>query len=61
MHQKVHEVANLIESDMSKHVSSNLMEHMQKIEEEVRAETKKFLKIMEDCQTKISASHFMEH
>ena len=38
-HQKVHEVATSVERVMSEHVSFDLLEHMQKIEEEVCAET----------------------
>ena len=45
---------------MPKHVNYDLVEHMQKREEEVRMETKKLVKIVEDFQNKISASHFME-
>ena len=45
---------------MWKHVSFDLVEHMQKVEEEVRKEKEKLLKIMEDFQNKIRASQFME-
>ena len=37
-HQKVCRVETLVESNMSEHVSSDLVEHMQKIEEEVCVE-----------------------
>ena len=33
MHQKVREVAALVESNMPKHDSFDLVEHMQKVEE----------------------------
>ena len=55
------EVATSIEKFMPEHISSNLVEHMQKIEEEVRIETEKLVKIIEDFQNKINASKFMEH
>ena len=60
VHWNVHEVANRIESNMWENVSSDLVEHMQKIEEEVHVEKNKLLKIVEDFQTKLSASQFME-
>ena len=60
VHQKVHEVAASIESNMLEHVSSDLVEHMQKIEEEVWIETEKLVKIMEYFHTKVNASHSME-
>ena len=60
MHQKVRDITALVESNISEHVSFDLMEHMQKVEEEVCAEKEKLLKIVEDFQTKIYASQFME-
>ena len=44
---------------MSKHISFDLVEHMQKVEE-VHAEKEKLLKIVEDFQNKIHTSKFME-
>ena len=60
IHQKAREVAASVERVMPKHVSSDLVENMQKIEEEVLMEKEKFLKIMEDFQTNVSTSHSME-
>ena len=54
------EVAASVESNMLRHFSSDLVEHMKKIEEEVHAETKKLLNIVEDFHTKINASQTME-
>ena len=48
VHQKVREVSNLVESNIPEHVSSDLVEHMQKVEEEVHEEKEKLLKVMED-------------
>ena len=49
-----------IERNMSEHVSYDLVEHMQKIEEEVCAEIEKLVKIVEDFQTKINISQCMD-
>ena len=38
VHQKVREVSTSLETNMPKHVSFDLVKHMQKIEEEVHAE-----------------------
>ena len=48
VHQKVHKLVTSIQRFMPKHVSSNLVGHMQKTEEEVCGETKKLVKIVED-------------
>ena len=50
------EVAKSIEKVMLEHISFDLVEHMQKIEEEVHREKEKLLKIVEDFHTKVSAS-----
>ena len=50
------EVATSIEKDKLEHVSFNLVEHMQKVEEEVRAEKEKLMKIVEDFHNKICAN-----
>ena len=42
MHQKVREVAASVEIDMLKHISSDLVEHMQKVEEEVHTEKRSY-------------------
>ena len=55
IHQKGHEVLKSVERVMKKHVSSDLVEHMQKTKEEVHVETKKLVKIMVDFQNKIYA------
>ena len=60
MHQKVSDETTSVESNMPEHVISDLMEHMQKFEEEVRIEKDKLLKIMADFYTIVCASHFME-
>ena len=60
MQQKVSEVAASVESNMLEHFSSDLVEHMQKVEEEVCTEKEKLLKILEDFQNKLRASQFME-
>ena len=49
VHQKVHEVVTLVESDILEHIK------------EVRIEIDKLLKIVEDFQKKIIATQFMEH
>ena len=49
-------VAASVERVMSEHISSDLVDHMQKIEDEVHAEIEKLAKIMEDFHNKISAS-----
>ena len=62
LHQKVCEAATSLERNMSEHVSSDLVEHMQKVkEEEVRADTEKLVKIVGDFLNKINASQFIEH
>ena len=58
----MYKVAVSVDGFMWEHVSSDLVEHMQKIEEEVHAKTEKLLKIVEDFQKKnFSKSQFMEH
>ena len=45
---------------MSEQVVFKLVDHMQKVEEELRAEKEKMLKIVEDFHNTIRASQFME-
>ena len=56
----MHEVAKLVEKVMLEHVNSDLVEHMQKIEEEAHTETKKVVKIVEYFHNKINATHQIE-
>ena len=44
----MHKVAASMESNMPKHASSDLVEHMQKVEEKVGVEKEKLMKIVED-------------
>ena len=60
MHQKLHGIVASVESNMLEHVTFDLVEHMQKVEEEVRTSKEKLLKILEDFQNKLCASQFME-
>ena len=60
MQQKVSKVAASVESNMLEHFRFNLVEHMQKVEEEVRTKKEKLLKILEDFQNKLRTSQFME-
>ena len=60
VHQNVRNIVEIVEKVMPEHVSSDLVEHMQKIEEEVCTETKKVVKIMEYFRNKINATHQIE-
>ena len=60
VHQKVHELETSVEKVMPEHVNFDLVEHMQKIEEEVHTKIKKVVKIMEYFHKKINATHQIE-
>ena len=48
VHQKVRKAATSVEKFMAKHASFNLVEQIQKIEEEVCTKAEKLVKIVED-------------
>ena len=56
----MHEVEASIERVMLENVGSDLVEHTQKTEEEVRVEKEKLLKTVEYFQTKVNTSQSME-
>ena len=58
--QKLHEATASIEKVTPKHVSSDLMEQLQKTKEEVWLEGEKVAKILEDFHSKVGTSKEMK-
>ena len=60
VHHKVGEVAESVGNIMSKHIISDLVDKLKKIEEEVRQEEERVTKILQDFQRKVGTSEQME-
>ena len=60
VHHKVGEVAESVGNIISKHIISDLVDKLKKIEEEVRQEEERVTKILQYFQRKVSTSEKLE-